>query len=813
MLIISVITILNTYGQLPFAIPATQDTSWFGGNIQRTMHLLSSSTASHRNTVKILVYGQSISEQAWSDTVKKDLQTRYPHANIIMINRAIGAFSSQLLKKPMYFDINTFYPDLILFHVYGSSFDLDSIMNNIRRSTTAEVLFQTAHVTDGDVATGSWENTYSYNRIPDIAKKDGLEFADIRTPWYKYLSDNGLTPTQCTSDGTHLNDRGNFLMARLLKRYLYRNTKYEADPLGLVTTYAIGTDVQWANDKITLPVNGNKIEIIADAPVANMDYATLSIDGISPSMHSGVVMFTRPTVPYNYAWKNGWPWNVAGPIRISNSAPLLEETWTLTITSMVASGSTTTLGFSVSGSLTGADGSGTVTYNSNTPSGSKFESNSKRVVINGDDWFTYPSISNPYRVGLVIRWEARRFATNTFFPPLTVNAALDSAVTVAQGIANGPHTLVIERQGNKNVPIKAIRVYRPYLYRKTDTDANVSVPMLTLVGGNVQVCSTAGANLTAMLRDINTSTGVINYYRLTDVPNAKHARVENPANITLAGTYKIAKSASNNTIYELTVVANAANCSAPHIVVTHPSITMCSHKTIDLTKYWKDIRNTQGISIYSYDNTFAQTIADPTMASVKNGIFYVQKTNTFTGISATSVLTMTGVQCIPLLTTTSNMVTMNSCVGVNLRSMVWDVNSLPGALYFFKDSIDYEAVTTPENVNYTSDFLIQKTSDSGYVSKVVINVNINCNTPTVAGIGENNHKMRIYPNPVTEIINIVYNDDVSHKYSICDMQGIVLQEGTIPESGVVEVSAIKSGIYILEVKWDFDVKKYKIIKN
>jgi hypothetical protein len=41
------------------------DTASFGRNVQRTMRLLATSTPERRNTVRVLFYGQSITEQGW----------------------------------------------------------------------------------------------------------------------------------------------------------------------------------------------------------------------------------------------------------------------------------------------------------------------------------------------------------------------------------------------------------------------------------------------------------------------------------------------------------------------------------------------------------------------------------------------------------------------------------------------------------------------------------------------------------------------------------------------------------------------------
>ena len=75
--------------------PKFPNASGWGKNIQRTMRLLATSTAEKRNTVRILFYGQSITEQKWAKRVEEDLRRRFPHANLLVENRALGGFASQ----------------------------------------------------------------------------------------------------------------------------------------------------------------------------------------------------------------------------------------------------------------------------------------------------------------------------------------------------------------------------------------------------------------------------------------------------------------------------------------------------------------------------------------------------------------------------------------------------------------------------------------------------------------------------------------------------------------------------------------------
>lgn len=84
------------------------DTAGYGRHIQRTMRLLAESTPEKRNTVRVLFYGQSISEQAWWKIVADDLRARFPNANLIIENRALGGFAAQMLVRTAETDLYPF---------------------------------------------------------------------------------------------------------------------------------------------------------------------------------------------------------------------------------------------------------------------------------------------------------------------------------------------------------------------------------------------------------------------------------------------------------------------------------------------------------------------------------------------------------------------------------------------------------------------------------------------------------------------------------------------------------------------------------
>lgn len=73
--------------------------------------------------------------------------------------------------------------------------------------------------------------------------------------------------------------------------------------------------------------------------------------------------------------------------------------------------------------------------------------------------------------------------------------------------------------------------------------------------------------------------------------------------------------------------------------------------------------------------------------------------------------------------------------------------------------------------------------------------------------------LRIYPNPANDRINIVSDDKVMiEEVSIYSLQGNRLKRYN-ESLKILDVSNLNSGIYILIVKTDKGLAKYKLVKN
>ena len=124
-----------------------QNLQSLGAKIQRTMTLLATSTPQKRNRVRVLFYGQSVTRNPWWQDIADHLRKTYPHADLEVANLAIGGYSAPVLMRTAEFDLYPYYPDLLIFHVYGGveGGEQEKIIEKVRQTTTSEVLLWTSH--------------------------------------------------------------------------------------------------------------------------------------------------------------------------------------------------------------------------------------------------------------------------------------------------------------------------------------------------------------------------------------------------------------------------------------------------------------------------------------------------------------------------------------------------------------------------------------------------------------------------------------------------------------------------------------------
>lgn len=442
----------------------------FGARIQRTMTLLSTSNEKQRRTVRILFYGQSIVASPWWVWVEKELRERYPYANLIIENRAIGGYMAPLLVRTAEHDLYPFYPDLVIFHVYGGAKtgELERIYRNIRKYTTAEILTFTHHL----YATPNRDKGDSNDSkmIEYLAQKYNCELVNIRREWARYLKYYKIARTDFLCDSIHPNSKGCLFMAGLILKHFKFNSLFNSSWYNQVKNYEARrffeekTDElqflgdKWkvkrafvetssADSKMEFAFTGNRIDVIAPSS-GKFGTAKILIDGKAPSKIPNLYYATRPTKSLGM-W---WP----ALNRVSLSKKAVTEDWSLKITKI--SDDARKFSFDIIGSVTGKDGSGT--------NQEKFVSNSGIISILPQDFTmfrTFQSAKKKYPVGFEIKWSVKGKFTDIWKPKKLQNTTEENSYVLAQGLKNGKHTIEIIPNGDGKIAIKEIRVYSPPL--------------------------------------------------------------------------------------------------------------------------------------------------------------------------------------------------------------------------------------------------------------------------------------------------------------------------------------------------------------
>ncbi len=417
------------------------------------MTLLETSTPQHRNTVRVLFYGQSITEQKWSNQVADWLRANYPNANLIIENRAIGGHSSQLLWRTAEADLYPFQPDLLIFHVYGSHIDYERIIRNVLERTTAEVLLQSDHITKPEELAepaslptptmSNWSAWWNQVFQPDLVKRLGhIEYLDQRTQWRQYLNENHLTPSQLLRDGVHLNDWGCRVMAQLVEQHFVYHPN-EAKSFRQVKDFT----PKWTGNRLELEFTGTRIDLIPLTTDVGKK-VKVTIDGKTPSSIPSLYAVSRAS-----AWP-GTNWPLI--LRTTAKQCLQLEDWTVRFHNASEDGKN--FAFDVVGSKTGPDGEG----RSDTP----FVSKSGRVAIEPEDWnlaYCKAVFKSAIPEDLKATWTVVPHFLDSVKFAIGTNPTVESSVTIAQGLSNGPHKVVLEAEPGTRPTLKSIRVYSPPL--------------------------------------------------------------------------------------------------------------------------------------------------------------------------------------------------------------------------------------------------------------------------------------------------------------------------------------------------------------
>ncbi len=413
--------------------------------IQRSMRQLSDSTPESPNKMRVLFYGQSITAQSWTKMLEKELRQRFASVTFQFHNPAIGGFTSPSLVRTAEHDLYPWYPDLLIFHVYGPIEQYEEIIRTTRQRTTAEIILTTDHIhvkqADRD-AIDDDDDAHSA-QIVEVAKKYDCMLVDLRTKWRAHLLAQHLPAKDLLRDHIHLNDAGCALMAKLIGEELLRlpNLGNGAPSSGRIQKVAIEEIRRNADGGLELPFVGNRVVAVSDGKGTPKDGALVLLDGRPPEAGLEMWAASLPS-PGPFIW-------MPAIKQVRFQQPPGVQKWTLSLLpDSTPDGKR--VHFKVEGSVTGPDGEGW--------SDQRFVSSSGQVLIEHSDWHLAWPLSYRKKTlpeGFQVTWNTYQTASPLYRP-----APVQAQTLLVQGCANAEHVLQIQGDPGK-LGISSLLIHTP----------------------------------------------------------------------------------------------------------------------------------------------------------------------------------------------------------------------------------------------------------------------------------------------------------------------------------------------------------------
>ncbi len=384
--------------------------------------------------IRVLIYGQSITARPWTTEAFRPLVAAHPSRSWVITNRCIGGLSAPYLLRTAEADLFTFDPDLVVFHAYGDADAYARLVAEIRRRTTADLLLLNDHYALWDASIFPALGDWSGRALPGLALAHQACMVDVRTPWRDYLVGSNLPLQSLLSDHVHPNLAGEAILQEALTQcLLVPPVRPLPDPFqdDRVATLDIPPEAE-ASGSWGVPFTGNRVMALAGPGLARF-----RINGVPPSSLVEARVHGRAA-----AWPGTWKPFL---LQVRHEAALAEETWALRIEAVDGPRH---VRFSVAGSITGPDGSGSST--------TRFRSTSGRVVIEPSDWY-WDGLALALQPGISLGWSTIGRAANSINLPA---GSPDTWVPVVAGLPAGRHQLNLQ-QTPRSPAIRRLMVYSP----------------------------------------------------------------------------------------------------------------------------------------------------------------------------------------------------------------------------------------------------------------------------------------------------------------------------------------------------------------
>lgn len=332
-------------------------------------------------------------------------------------------------------------PDLVITYTIGNPADLEKLIVELRRHTTADILVPSIHWRERDLPLwGKSENAADQDvaAVREVCRKHGVEFVENRRDWAAYLTANQLPVTALLKDAVHQSDYGAHIINHNMLAHFRVSESFSYTPSD--RERLIQAERQ-ADGSLTASFTGNRIDLLGTSAPDGTSFRVYIDDKPAREIGAWLMSYVQPN-PKNAKEGKGANPRDQSPHGITLGKGIVPQTWTLVMTSDQGD-------YQLTGSVTGADGSG----NAFQP----FTSTSGQILIEPELWRR----AERNRTGDRFTFEVKPACLDEV--SFAGKAGESFAVRLAQMLPNGSHRLRLVPLGSGSAPLTGLRVFQPPL--------------------------------------------------------------------------------------------------------------------------------------------------------------------------------------------------------------------------------------------------------------------------------------------------------------------------------------------------------------
>ncbi|MGV3664167.1 MAG: hypothetical protein ACO1TE_28600 [Prosthecobacter sp.] len=373
---------------------------------------------------------------------QRELPKRFPKTQEVEYRKMVGnACPWQYLRGWARHLVIPDQPDLVITYTIGDPADLEKLIIELRRHTTADIIVPSIHWRERDIPLwGKSENAVDQDvaAVREVCRRHNVEFVENRRDWEAYLIANHLPVPALLKDAVHQSDYGAHIINSNILAHFRAPEKFSYDPAGRESP--VQAERQ-ADGSLSATFNGTRLDLIGTTSPAGGTYRVFIDDKPATEAGAWLMSYVQPDAKNAKEGKGANPRDQS-PHGVTLGQHIVPQSWELVMIS--DSGD-----YELTGSVTGADGKG----NAFKP----FTSTSGQILIEPDLWRR----AERNRAGDRFTFEVKHaIADEVSFAD---NAGGRLVRRIAQMLANGEHTLRLVPTSPGPASITSLKASRPPL--------------------------------------------------------------------------------------------------------------------------------------------------------------------------------------------------------------------------------------------------------------------------------------------------------------------------------------------------------------